>query len=331
MEKYNLKFLIPPDFANFDLLKPMGPGNLGGGVALKYARVEEAGTPCFNCKRISLTNEIQPDDIVFVDWMWFCVIKDDAQPVDRVKAFIEIPNHKIIYGSEFCVSSMPRQLITSAVEKADMVLHNSNQLRNLYRTIGIHDSWFLSDPVPPIFAPSMFKTPRLICVGQISEAKNTEAAITIFEGLEGTGIERYFLGGMSLWGDIPEDKGVIALQNRVRDAADVFIENGTQEEVAKACNGATFYAHFAIHDVSSYAGQENMSAGNIVFGLTHPILRERTQLRFDTPESLTKAIADYSLDAEDYHADVKETLRLAHKWSYEAWRVQMSDVLGRLC
>ena len=330
MEKYNLKFLIPLDFSNFDLLKPMGPKNLGGGVALKYARVEEAATPYFNCKRIGLTNEIQPDDIVFVDWMWFCVTEDETSVVDRVKQLIEIPNPKIIYGSEFCVVKLPFNLVRQIVDHTDMVLHNSIHLRNLYRIIGIYDSFFLSDPIPPIFMPSIAKKPRLVCMGQISEAKNTQAAVSIFEGLKDTGIERVFLGGKSLWGQEFVNMRATYLQDAIESASDLFIENATQNEVAKICNESTFYGHYAFHDVSSYSGQENMRSGNIMFGLGHPILKERTDYRFDTVESFTEAIANYSLGADQYQTDLKRTLEMAEQWSYESWHSQMSVILGRL-
>ena len=329
---YNLTFLIPSHFVDYDLKKPMGPANIGGGVALKYARVEEAGPPEFNCVRIGSTNDIKPDDVVFVDWMWFCITRDESEGiVDRVKQFVEIPNPKIIYGSEFCVASVPYKTIVPAIESANMVLHNSDLLRKLYRTIGIYNSRFLSDPVPPIFSPVMNKKPRIICMGQISEAKNTEAVITIFEGLRGTGIERYFLGGISLWGEKElEYKWAIDLQNEIEAVSDVFLENVSQSEVTKACNMATFYAHFAIHDMSSFAGQENMSAGNIVFGLRHPICQERTSYWFNTPEELAEAIKRYDLESDIYQKDVDKTLEIAGQWSYESWQIQMSDILERL-
>ena len=330
MDRYRLKFLIPPHFVDFDLLQPMGPKNRGGGTALKYARVQEAAAPHFKCDRVGSTDDVDPGDIVFADWMWFCVTEDDTQPIDRVKHFLEMPNIKIVYGSEFCVVKMPFKLIQEIVDSAEMVLHNSIHLRNFYRIIGIYDSCFLSDPVPPIFMPSIAKKPRLVCMGQISEAKNTQAAVSVFEGLKGTGIERVFLGGKSLWGQEFANMRATYLQNAIESASDLFIENATQNEVAKICNESTFYGHYAFHDVSSYSGQENMSAGNIMFGLGHPILKERTDYRFDTVESLTEAIANYSLDAEQYQTDLKRTLEMAEQWSYESWHNQMSIILGRL-
>ena len=206
MLKPSLKFLIPSHFVPFNLLQAMGPKNVGGGVALKYARIEEAGHPDFVCKRISSVTEVDPGDIVFADWMWFCVFPDDdkeSAPIDQVKAFVELPNRKIIYGSEFCVCTLPRNLIGQAIDGADMILHNCQHLRRLYRAVGIFDSRFLCDPIPQVFTPSILKTRKVVCVGLISEAKNTQAAASLFEQLKGTGVETVFIGGKSLWGEGP--------------------------------------------------------------------------------------------------------------------------------
>lgn len=320
---------------DYNLLEPMGPKNPGGGVALKYARVQEACSPYFKAARIGSVDEIEPNDIVFADWMWFCVIKDDEGDItniDKVKAFIEIPNIKLVYGSEFCVSGLPFTLIQKITDAADMVLHNSKHLRNLYRVIAIYNSFFLSDPVPPIFSPSIDKKRRVVCMGQISEAKNTGAVVSLFEALEGTGIERAFLGGRSLWGEesLSSKQKSVALQDQIEELSDIFIENATQMDVAKVCSESMFYAHYAIHDVSSYAGQENTCAGNITFGLGHPILKERFGYVFETPLQIAEAIKNYSVDTDQYETDFRKTLEIAGQWSYESWRDQMSTVLRRI-
>lgn len=310
----------------------MGPTNQGGGVALKYARVEEACRPDFKGERIGSIDEIEPDDIVLVDWMWFRMTSEGEKttPVDRVKSFVELPNLKLIYGSEFCVSTLPGQLINLAAESADIILHNSNHLRNLYQTIGIYNSSFLSDPVPPIFSPSISKKPRVIAMGQISKAKNTSAAATVFEGLNDTDVERVFIGGRSLWGKDMSDRGSLRAQADIEEVSDIFVENAPQARVAELCNDATYYIHFAYHDVSSFAGQENMSSGNIVFGLGHPILKERTAYRFNSPQEIVESIKNYAIDSEAYQVDLGKTLEIASRWSYNAWRGQMYNILRKL-
>ena len=109
--QYSIKFLVPSKIATYDLSRPPGLRNRGGGMGVKYARVEEASRIHF-CQRITSVDEIEPHDIVFADWLWF-VASDDK--VDAVKSFIELPNVKGIYGSELsilnCQSKLVKQLI----------------------------------------------------------------------------------------------------------------------------------------------------------------------------------------------------------------------------
>ena len=335
MEKINLKFLVPHNFASLDLLRRPGPDNAGGGLGIKYARIEHAGLPDFNCTRIRTPYDvtlgcISKGDIVFADFMWLVCDQGGTTRTDRAKSFIEIDNSKIIIGSEFCISTLPRSIADQEIESADIITHNCDHLRNLFGTIGIYDSRFLCDPVPSAFYPSRYKRPRLVCLGNINERKNTKEVVTIFERLKDTDIELVFLGGCSMWGHITANKEYMAIQNQIESLADIFIENATQEEVASICNEATFYAHFSIHDISSYSMQENMTSGNIVFGLRHPILKERPAYRFDTSYELAEAIKNYSLDSEQYKTDLDLTLKASQKWSYNAWRNQISDILERL-
>ena len=98
----NFKFLIPSVFTNYDLSKPIGPANFGSGMGVTYARIEQFSPDDFNCHRASEIEEIESDDIIFADWLWFCS-SPGRSISDQAKRFIELPNPKVIYGSELCV------------------------------------------------------------------------------------------------------------------------------------------------------------------------------------------------------------------------------------
>ena len=327
MDKPSLKFLLPVQFMDYDLSRPPGPNNPGSGVGVKYARVEEACGDEYHCKRISDTSEVEPEDIVFADWLWFCATPGRSM-IDQVKALIELTNLKVIYGSELCVLTSPHKIIQRLIENVDLVTHNTEYQRKLYRVINIFNSRFLSDPVPEsLFYPhSMDKKRRLVCVGQISEAKRSGMVLEIFKKLQDSGVERFYIGGCMAWGSGFSKKDA-ELHNQIKEASDSFIENATQQELVEIVNESAFYGHVSYHDVASSSCQENMSAGNIIFGLTHPMLRERTSYRFDTPSSLAQAIADYPFQTQTHLKDIVKTTNAAKKWSYAAWREQISAIL----
>jgi len=328
MDKLSLKFLLPAKFVNYDLLKPPGPNNIGGGVGVKYARIEEAGGEEYRCTRIAETGAVEADDIVFADWLWFCAT-DGKSMSDQAKAFIELQNPKCIYGSELCVLTWPQKLIQRLIENADLITYNTEYQRELYRVIGIHNSRFLCDPVPEsLFFPSLHKMQRrLVCVGQISEAKRSIAVLKIFEKLRDSGVERFYIGGSMAWGNKYSYKKDAQLHNQIKAVSDSFIENATQGEMAEIINESAFYVHVSYHDVASSSNQENMSAGNITFGLTHPVLRERTPYRFDKPASLAQAVADYPFQTKKHQQDITKVVETANQWSYTAWREQISAIL----
>ena len=328
MDKLSLKFLLPAKFVDYDLLKPPGPNNIGGGVGVKYARIEEAGGEDYRCTRIAETSAVEADDVVFADWLWFCAT-DGKSISDQAKAFIELQNPKCIYGSELCVLTWPQNVLQRLVEHTDLITHNTAYQRNLYEVIGIYNSRFLCDPVPaPAFAPSaQKKRRRLVCMGQISEAKRSDAVVEIFERLEGSEVERCYIGGCMAWGTGYQDKRSGQLHKQIESLSDLFIENATQQEATEIINESSFYAHVSYHDVASSSNQENMAAGNIVFGLTHPVLRERTKYRFAKPEALAEAVVKYPFQTEKHQEDMKQTVSCAADWSYEAWQEQINAIL----
>ncbi len=323
----SLKFLVPPEFVGYDLSRPPSRTNRGGGVGVKYARVEQAGGDDFDCKRISTVDEVEADDVVFADWLWFCTGIDTTM-IEQAKRFIELPNPKVLYGSELAVLGYPRTIIRQLVESADLITYNTEYQRDLYKVIDIHNARFLCDPIPEsLFKPASAKERRLVCVGQISQAKRSEAVVEIFEHLASSEVERVYVGGGMAWGDNHQDKKNSELHFRIADVADEFVENATELEMAQIVNRSAYYGHVSIHDVASSGMQENGAAGNVIFGLTHPVLKERTSYRFSDPKSLAEAVLTYPFESDRHQQDIDAMLAIAKDWSYSAWREQMELIL----
>lgn len=324
MNKQTLDFLVPSPFVKYDLSRPPGFRNLGSGVGVKYARVEQAGGDNYTCRRISDVSEIE-STIIFADWLWFVV---EADPIDQVKSFLALDNKlKIIYGSELCVLGWSLNLLHRLLEGVDLVTYNTHYQRKLYRTRGIYNSRFLCDPIPEqTFFPIDEKERRLVCVGQISEAKRSDAVLKIFSELQGN-VETAYIGGNFVWG-ANHNKADGDLHQSIQGIADIFIENATELEVAKIVNSSSFFAHTAMMDTCSCSQQENSTAGNITFALTHPTMRERTPYCFDTVDELVEVLLEYpELGSECHTKDVSEALATSESWSYAAWRNQVAQLL----
>jgi len=324
-----IDFLIPETHVTYDLTKKNGTNNPGGGIAVKYARVIEAAEPYWEAKRVSETEEIT-SDIVLVDWQWF-VNRDREEIIEATKAFLQLDVRlKILYGSDLTIIKAPRKIRELVLEGGhgrsgvDIVTHNSEYQRNLYKAAGIHDSTLLIDPTPEhLFYPAE-KHNRVIAIGQVGWYKRTDLVIKTFHKLTLKGIETCYVGGKNTWGDNVPTAQDVELHEQLKDLADIFIENASTTETAYWTNTSKYYIHVSHHDCSNQAGQENMMAGNLIYGLTHPINRERYGWVHDT----TQEIADSITKTTDFEKESKTTRKVARrKYSYATWRHQLGTLL----
>ena len=327
----NIRFLVPEPYHNYDLSRPPGTSNLGSGIGVKYARVEEAcgvymKTPA---KRIWRTEDAEGADIVFADWLWFCVGRVDRDA--QIGAFLKLPMPKAIYGSEMCALGWPRNTVRALVDHVQLVTHCCDYQRRLYRVMEIYHSAYLSDPVPDhIFYPSPKKKCRLVCVGQISEAKRSEKVVELFQRLKGSHVQTVYIGNVRMWGSQHQSKTNNALQEQIAVNADKYIPSASQAETAQIVNESAYFAHVADHDTASESQQENTSAANVTFALTHPLMRERTKYRYETIDAMADEILTYPFGTEEHEEDMIEALTVADRWSYASFGKQMEGVINTL-
>lgn len=323
-DQFSIKFLVPGKSAGYDLDKPPGNKNTGGGTGVKYARIESMNGYHL-CRRASAVDEVEPDDVVFADWLWFY----DGDKIDQIKSFLDLPNVKGIYGGELSMLAWEHSLLRQLVDGVDVVTHNTEYQRRLYGIHGIYNSRFLCDPVPESVFKSVYPQVkrRLVCGSQISESKRSDAVAEIFTFLKGSEVETCYVGGSGVWGGYNSTKRDLELAAQIRGVADIFVENATQSELAVILSESSYYAHVSLHDCSSINYQENGASGNVCFGLSHPVSRERTDYRFDTPELLAKAVVDYPFGTDQHENDVNKILAIAQAWSYESWEDQMNHIL----
>lgn len=323
-----LRFLVPKNYSMYDLTRPPGTTNMGSGIGVKYARVEEAASQLHDAKRIFDVADADGADIVFADWLWFCVGSVDVN--HQIDSFLRLPQPKVIYGSELCALGWGRNLLNGLVNNVQLITHCCDYQRRMYGVMGIYHSTYLCDPVPPVFRPDPVKVPRLVFMGQISAAKRSHLVIEILQGLKGTGIETAYIGNVRMWGSQHHNKANNSFQQQISRLADLYVPRASQAETAQVVNGSNCFGHVAHHDTACESQQENGSAANITFGLTHPLMWERTKYRFETVDALVDAVVAYPFGEEQHELDMVETLEIADGWSYGSFHGQLHTILETL-
>lgn len=323
--------LMPYTLAGFDLLRQPGPENPGGGVSVKYARCETIPGD-LNLRRITTLPEIDAD-IVWADWLWFrkpYMGQVQESLMERVQQFLELDvKFKGISGTELNIVTWPEESRQMLIENVDCITHVNDFQRSIYDYCGIANSKLLCDPVSEYLFYPAEKKKRLVCMGQIGWHKRSQLVVKLFKALKNTDIETVYIGGSKMWGN-GRNSNYNQLHEEIVEAADTFVENATEIEVAYWVNSSMYYAHVAWHDVSPISQRENMMAGNVTFALTHPSMEEVTPYRYENIDELITGIKVYASnpDPRQFQSDAAAAHKFARKHnSYAAWQEQMQAIL----
>ena len=322
-----MRILVPEAVAQFDLRMPVGNRNPGGGMSVKYARVEEALRQRYpDVRRVSTLAEVETESVI-VDALWF--LDNLASKVD---AFLTRKfRFAMLYGSQECLLTWPNKHRVKLLSGIDVITHNCDYQRAMYRACGIHHSQFLCDPVPEhVFYPAP-KVPRIFASGQISIEKNTPALIALFEMLQGSGIETGYLGSATMWGETVSSASVAMryrLQSELEAVTDTFMGNLSQAEVARISNASAYHVHVAHYDCSCQNQQEAAMGGAVLFGLRHPINAERPVMQcHEISELAASIIKVHGIDdGRPLGEEAVHEYAMSH-WSYAAFLSQFDRIL----
>ena len=322
-----IDILLPVPMDTYDLSRAPGIENPGGGVGVKYGRVQEALSSQYTVRRVSHLEDVNAD-IVIVDPLWFVCGDIEERSAEFLCCGFE---RVLVCGSDANLLQWPERLRAQVVkQEATWRTHNSRYQQGFFRTCGIYDSHFLCDPVPEyIFYPAK-KAVRVYACGQISWEKRTELLVELFTYLQGSHIETCYIGSASTWGDDDNPKGVsrrFRLQDALEDVTDIFLGNVTQAETAHYSNTSLHHMHVAEYDVSCQNMQEAGMGGAILWGLTHPICSERPVHQFtDIAQCAEAMLASATSVAPEADMQVYE-YAMKH-WSYEAFLKQFRRIVG---
>ena len=333
-----LTLLVPDVAARYTLERPPGPRNPGGGVGIKYARMEQMLSQAYHVHRTSQLDTVETD-FVIVEPLWFSWFEDqraDAHAIDtRLDTFIErMFRNILVCGSEQELYLWPAQRRQKLLTTAHHITHNCTYLRNLFQAAGIPNSRLLCDPVPEhVFYPTI-KQNRIYAASHISWQKNTKALIELYRTLQDTDIETVYAGSAQTWGDSATE---VALRNRhhleaeLREVTDTFLGDVPPHTVAFYGNAAQHHIQVAHHDTCCQNQQEAALAGATLWGLNHPINTERPVNQFQNIETLAAALIEEHEAVRDIPCfpKVNGTVRdyaLKH-FSYSAVLAQFHEII----
>lgn len=327
-----LTLLVPDTAARYSLERPPGLRNPGGGVGIKYARMEQMLSQAYHVQRTSQL-ELVDTDFVIVEPLWFSWIEDarttPAAIDTRLKAFLErMFRNILVCGSEHELYLWPYRRKQDLMTAAHWITHNSTYQRHLFQAAGIPNSRPLSDPVPEhVFYPSI-KQNRIYAASHISWQKNTKALIELYRALQDTDIETVYAGSAQTWGDDPSEVTLTdryRLEAELREVTDIFLGDVPPHTVAYYGNAAQHHIQVAHHDTCCQNQQEAALAGATLWGLNHPINTERPVNQFQNIDTLAAALIEQNACPPKVNTTVRD-YALKH-FSYSAVLAQFHEII----
>ncbi len=292
-----LTLLVPDVAARYTLERPPGPRNPGGGVGVKYARMEQMLSEAYHVHRTADLNTVATD-FVIVEPLWFVWFENQRADADainnRLEAFLKrMFRNILVCGSEHELFLWPAKRRQRLVTAATWITHNCTYLRRLFQACGIPNSRLLCDAVPEhVFYPVQ-KQNRIYAASHISWQKQTHALIALYRALADTDIETVYMGSAQTWGDNTSHTAQMQrfqLEAELREVTDIFLGDVRQDTVAYYANSSMHHVHVAHHDTCCQNQQEAALGGATLWGLNHPINTERPVHQFQTPAGLIDAL-----------------------------------------
>lgn len=331
----DITLLVSDEMENYSLERAPGPNNIGGGMGVKWARMEQCLSAAYDVKRTSRLDRVETD-FVLVEPYWFKWgtgwTAGAPQNIEkRLDAVLERSFRRVMVCSEeHSLCLWPARLRDKLVSNVDWITHNCDYLRNLYRASGIGYSQLLCAAVPEYMFYPVQKRNRVYAASHISWQKQTHQLIELFGLLQDTDIETVYAGGFNLWGGMLNKKESTTnaqLEAELEEVTDIFLGNVPHMQVAYHANAAKHHVHVAYHDVGCQAQQEAALGGATLWGLGHPLNQERPVRQFTDIQELAVALYEDSLEDTSPEPNA-EVLAYARKYfSYEAVLVQFQKII----
>ena len=325
-----LAYLNLEKYINYDLSRPPGTDNPGGGVATKTQRVLEAasewmitGTEKFSQAEKYHTALIEP--------LVFCH-KENMTLEEKVEAYEGLDCIKVLYCTEMAFIRLPKPFRDAIVAASDHITCVNHYHRDVFHKFGVRVDSILCDPVPEeVFSPGETKERVIIAANRIDWKKNMVDLIRSYEQLRAeTDFKLEYIGLDDMWGHERVDPRNSEFIHQLQDLCDTFHGTLSQNDVAKAFGRSAVFFHCAYHDVYSESLWEALHCGCVPFALGyHPLFNRITENRYTDIAELTEKLND--MDADAFEEESMRVHELARKTcSYPIFQSQLRDIFKKL-
>lgn len=286
-----IDYLTNSTFVGYnEYLPPSGqtPGIGAGGVSTKTARVLEALSTSYRQVQVVETGARLSNQVVLVEPLLFSMRQPGAaqHEIDLLK------NHealKILYCSEKALLRLDHELRQALIDACDVVTCNCTFQNRLFKYLDINAPVkTLCDPVPDkvfTYDENTEKQKQIVATGHIDWFKNPQEVAQVFEGLEGAGIERVYIGSSRLWSDAQVSKWATEAEQAIHTHADTVLPEANRAEVARTLRDSRFGLWTPFHETFGCALNEMLMSGVIVVGSNHGAAAELPITRLSGAEA----------------------------------------------
>lgn len=321
----NIDILTLAYFKNLNIEAKRGSQNSGGGMACLMNAATAALSPYYRVNLIENFDEIRSDFVILDAVVPTNKIVEKSEginypPSEVIQIFIEEflaekashPDRKfLLWCAEKSILRWMPEHRDAILKNVDLLAVTDPYLWQLLQAIEIVPSGFLCDAVnPDLFRPAAKRNMSVISVGALKYIKNIDYIIDVYARLEGTGVNRIYLGGASLWSqeNRPEDHALI---ESIEAVTDVYMPNASVVEVAYQNAHAAISVNNTWHDCSSRANEELLMSGVIWLHGEHPLFKGRPGYTVKTPEAAVEKIYELTdgfkeLPAPQLHAQSRQ-------------------------
>ena len=325
-----LAYLNLEKYLKYDLQKPPGIDNSGGGVATKTQRVLEACAP-WMIKGTHKFSSASKYHVVLVEPLVFCA-NNEMSVEDRVEAYEGMDCIKILYCTEMAFVRIPKPLRDKVVEASDYITCVNRYHRDVFHAYDVPIDSILCDPIPDhVFTPGELKDRKIVAANRIDWKKNTQELINAYEIFKTeTDFKLEYVGDAKMWGhdeDTPANKD---MAHKLEDICDVYHGAISQADVAKVFGSSAVFFHCAFHDVYSEGLWEALHCGCVPMSHGyHVLFNDITEHRYTDMGELIDSLNNMGPD--EFEQESERVKNLANQvCSYATFQTQISDIFKKL-
>lgn len=306
---------------NYDTSRGMSSKNPGGGVSVKIENLVRA-MPTIRI----VTDIADVGNITITEPLWFTA-SDDFN--ERVEAYQVYKGLKILWTSDLSFTKWKGEKREAILDATDVVAGNSPYMRDILSIYAEDKVAYLTDPfdirqveIQPVREHSIYANSHIIIEKGINDI------IDIYTGLQGSGLERIFIGSTDNWGMTINPETSHKLDAELEQVCDKRIRHASRADVMKVASNAWIGMSFARYETFGYSMIEALAGGCHVFCGKHLAYRDRPVNICDSPLDAINKIEDFILEYDTTHINNEGREYVREHYGLSKFREQLIGIIG---